>query len=177
MFPSRWNIRMKALMLHPWYMRTIAHSWTCSSRNPWDCLRFWMRKVDFPKQLIRPWLVSVSWKRHNTLRRELSSLVFIFTCSSALLVGYASTDPVFSELKSLPNALIYLCLKANPSPSPPHFPVAAGIIFIQPSPLFPITSTCFPSFSYPSLISLLGPHPCLVQLVFWLLGSYLSPLP
>lgn len=52
-FPSRWSIRTRALTLHPWSMRTIAPSWICSSRNPWDCLHFWMRKVGFLRQRTR----------------------------------------------------------------------------------------------------------------------------
>lgn len=62
LFPSRWNITMRALTQHLWSMRTIAHSWICSSRNPWDCLHFWMRKAGFPKQLTRPWLVGNFWE-------------------------------------------------------------------------------------------------------------------
>ena len=71
-FPSRWSIRMRASMLHPWSTRTTAHSWICSSRNPWVCSHFWMRKVGFPKQQTRPWLVSTFWARHIRAKGNLA---------------------------------------------------------------------------------------------------------
>lgn len=55
--PSRWSIRMRASVPCPWSMRIIGPSWTCFSRNPWACLRFWMRRVAFPKPQTRRWWV------------------------------------------------------------------------------------------------------------------------
>lgn len=67
-FPSRWSTRMKVSMLSSCSMKTIAHSWTCSSKNPWAFWHFWMKKVDFPKGQTRPWLVRTFWEWNSVVQ-------------------------------------------------------------------------------------------------------------
>ncbi|XP_021094290.1 myosin-IIIb-like [Heterocephalus glaber] len=85
---SRWSIRMRGSTPSLWSTTTIAHSWTCSSRNPWACLHFWMRKVGFPKQQTRPWLVlydasGVLEKNRDTLPADV--VVVLRTSENKLL--------------------------------------------------------------------------------------------